>query len=746
MSALQATGARWGAKVPSRAKRGATVPRRVWPIQSAPVSVCLGIIARKGARATRPASVVSAGTLAPRRAVVYSSAKAAATSCMIAPPLCAPAAAGRYNDELGGVSRAACQRCPPAEDSVSGSDACTFCSVGHYRRGGDSPADSCTLCDAIPGVRCGSNATIASLNMTVGHWRHSTATVVTYRCKWDGSWTPCSGGAYVGAEGDGYCAPGYRGPRCELCDGPAYARYFDKLEARCHDCGDASARTVVLVCVMPILVVLAATARNPASRRLNSFNAYSKWLQWVQWAQAVWQEVGMRYKVKVLVGFYQCLAAVPSVYNVQPPIGLEEYTRWIQLLELPSEFERIFVLPTACLGDYQTRIWVGSTWPLVVILACAVCLVGSEFVQQRCSRGADRTLAPSIRTALATGLQRVLPLTLGLTFLVLPSTSTRIFRAFLCETFQYDEETSRQYLYADLTLSCDSDDFEATRTVAFAMLALWPVGIPLLYVVLLWASRNALRTGAPTSLSRATAFLSDDYDYSFSVALAFWEPLEMCRKLTLTGWVLLIRGDAEQARVIAALFVSVTFFGLNLRFKPLRRCAHQPRIQSGAVPSVYASHLLTRRQDDSSLTTVSHLALILIYTSVLAIKTCNLSPDACSSYGFGDSAEGACTKNSVQPRVGPHFDLWHRSHRLVPLLHILRIRHARLPAGLRSSCHRLPHSHAEEAAPIALHGRGRLCRATTSNQDRFCTSAGSWAVTMLPPLPIARMAARAGRV
>ena len=49
----------------------------------------------------------------------------------------------------------------------------------------------------------------------------------------------------------------------------------------------------------------------------------------------------------------------------------------------------------------------------------------------------------------------MLPLSLGLTFLVVPSTSTRIFRAFVCETFQYDEDTPRRYLYADLALSCD---------------------------------------------------------------------------------------------------------------------------------------------------------------------------------------------------------------------------------------------------------------------------------------------------
>ena len=35
----------------------------------------------------------------------------------------------------------------------------------------------------------------------------------------------------------------------------------------------------------------------------------------------------------------------------------------------------------------------------------------------------------------------------------------------------------------------------------------------------------------------------------------------------------MINEDAEQARVVVALFVSISFFGLNLRFKPQRRYA-----------------------------------------------------------------------------------------------------------------------------------------------------------------------------
>eukprot|EP00966_Prymnesium_polylepis_P086447 2001199-Prymnesium_polylepis.1 len=480
--------------------------------------------------------------------------------------------AGTHQPDEG---EAVCLQCLAGLASAPGSAQCAVCAAGFFRPHANSPAVECTRCDdaATKGVECEFNATIRTLVLKARHWRHSTATLRTYPCRSnDGGWTPCRGGVGVGNDGDGYCATGYQGPRCELCDGSAYSRYFDKLDAHCHDCGDMSTRTSVILCVV-LLLIFTTTVGNSARRHLKSSDACSAVVRLFSYLWAIWREAGMRYKVKVLVGFYQCLAAVPSVYNVQPPLAPVHLTRWIHLIELPSEFERIFFMPTACLGNYSTRIWVGSTWPLVLILACAVCTVGAECVQ-RCTQRDNQSLAASVRAALPTGLQRVLPLTLSLTFLVLPSTSTRLFRAFLCEIFEYDEVSSRSYLYADLTISCDSDEYESTQTVAVAMLALWPVGVPLLYAVLLFASRQALRTGVPTSLSHATAFLADDYSYNYWLPLAWWETLEMCRKLVVTGWVLvLIPGDSEQARVLVALFVSIGFFGLNLRFIPQRRCA-----------------------------------------------------------------------------------------------------------------------------------------------------------------------------
>jgi hypothetical protein len=174
----------------------------------------------------------------------------------------------------------------------------------------------------------------------------------------------------------------------------------------------------------------------------------------------------------------------------------------------------------------RSRLLMISFWPLFLLLLAAACSVGWELARD--------TLQHSPRGTGATGragLQHVLPLTLVVTFVLVPATATRIFKTFLCEALEVSSIVTRRYLHDDLYLDCDSHEYDMTRTSALVMLAIWPVGTPLLYTVLLWASRDALRSRTPTPLSRATAFLWSDY----KLRASWWEPLEMCRKLALTG-------------------------------------------------------------------------------------------------------------------------------------------------------------------------------------------------------------------
>ena len=608
-------------------------------------------------------------------------------------------------------------KCDVGQNSSAASAECLYCAEGYYRQHTNSPAADCRPCSAVRGVSCGIDTTLATLQLAYAHWRHANATTQTWHCKVEGSWSPCQGGAFSGAEGDGYCAEGYRGPRCELCEGLAYSRYFDQLDARCRDCGDLTVRTAPALAVAIILIATYFFINTEAHRSTGS-TVSAKLFRAVLGAQAIWRGAGMRYKAKVLVGLYQCLSAVPSAFNVLPPQGLEEYSRWMDLIEVPSELENIFV-PAACLGNYRTRIFLGSLWPVGLVGLVSIASVAWELLQHH--RQADGHTARSVRTVCAIGLQRVLPLTLGLTFLVVPSTSMRIFRSFHCETFEYDQETSRRYLYADLTLSCDSDEYEATQSTAFAMLALWPVGIPVLYAALLWASRDALRTGVPTSLSRATAFLSGDYD----AANFWWEPLEMCRKLTLTGWVLLIRGEAEQARVITALFVSIGFFGLNLRFRPLKESAPRILKQSGVISNGAACGV-------SVLTVCVSLPPFHHLQSRQRIADDIVAP---GPHPRVHVRPGDQDLRAV-PRCLPQLWVWRFCKRLLPVFHLLRLLHAPFSANHRSLRHCLPDPHAEQAAPASPSWRA-LCRVAIVDKRGLPAPSRARIVTILPPVPLA---------
>ena len=173
---------------------------------------------------------------------------------------------------------------------------------------------------------------------------------------------------------------------------------------------------------------------------------------------------------------------------------------------------------------------IGSFWPIALVALAAIGFVCRELARDCAS---DSPTPRGNRAAVLAGLHNTLPLTLVLTFVLVPSTATRIFKTFLCEVFEYDHEegVSHRFLHDDLALSCDTDEYSTTRHTALAMIAVWPIGVPLLYARVLLASRQALLSGVPTAMSRATAFLSGDY----KAAMFWWEPLEMCRKLALTG-------------------------------------------------------------------------------------------------------------------------------------------------------------------------------------------------------------------
>ena len=314
----------------------------------------------------------------------------------------------------------------------------------------------------------------------------------------------------------------------------------------------------ILTAIIAMLVTFAIMTQFEASASVRR-----SVLRHLEVALRIWGKARMRYKVKIVIGLYQCVAAIPSVFNVEVPPG---YSQWVSFLEADVGLE--IVIPPACIGPYRRQILIRSCWPIIFLAIAACCCMGRELVVE-CFKD-PRFVAPrGTRIAVLTGLQRTLPLSLVTTFVLVPSAATRIFKAFRCDRIEFDDTVTRRYLHNDLALSCESEEYNTTRSLAVAMLVVWPVGVPVMYALLLWLSRKELLSGVRTPLSRATAFLSEDY----RMRSFWWEPLEMCRKITLTGWVLLIDEGAEQARVLVALLSSITFLAIHLSIKPFLRYA-----------------------------------------------------------------------------------------------------------------------------------------------------------------------------
>jgi len=265
---------------------------------------------------------------------------------------------------------------------------------------------------------------------------------------------------------------------------------------------------------------------------------------------------------------------------------------------------------------------VGVCWPAVVLLAVAIAFVSYELAQDVFENDPTLVAPRGSRAAVRAGLEHSLPTVLILSFVTVPSTATLVFNCFLCDRIDYNDaanattSTFRRYLHSDLAISCDDARYDGLRDTAVLFVFIIPVGIPLLYISLLWACRDALKTGNETPLSRAIAFLSADYKVERSQVALLWEPFEMCRKLTLVGFVLLIGEESDQARVLVALFVCTTFLALQMGVKPFKRDV------------------------DSTLMITIQLALILTYVCILVIKACHTSVDVCKAFGFGDNADG----------------------------------------------------------------------------------------------------------
>jgi len=507
---------------------------------------------------------------------------------------CVSCASGEHQPHTG---EAYCLSCTIGQYSVSGSAYCDICAETYYRPHANSSAHACESCSSLDGLLCPLNSTVETLQVQPGWWRLSPHSTRAYKCASQGNTSVCVGGS----RGGSLCAPDHKGPLCKVCSLDDH--YFDDDDAKCVRCEPVNGAAVAAVVVAIVFGLLGVGGLTFLHQQHGpKYDRYGAPLRrWVHAVKARAQSVGIVGKLKSFLAFAQVAASIQNTYSVVLPDFWYQYTSWIRVfgaLEWTN-----WLMPSACVvgaGIVETLL-LRAFAPLALVIAMP--LVGAAVSVAHnagtphaplipgLSRQAGGSVLPpaafvrpssavrstlgnaahrrSLKHVVLDGFLSWLPASFILAFCFTPSVSAAVFRAWHCISFSYDDLEEHSFLEQDLSVRCDgSDRHKQVLAVAWGLVAIWPIGMVLLYVVVLLPCRFMLLDGKSVSpLLRATAFLHRDYRPSFF----WWEVASLHQRNVLCGWLLLIDVNLPFIRLIAALVFSVAFLVALLSCRPHRR-------------------------------------------------------------------------------------------------------------------------------------------------------------------------------
>ena len=184
------------------------------------------------------------------------------------------------------------------------------------------------------------------------------------------------------------------------------------------------------------------------------------------------------------------------------------------------------------------------------------------------------------KQAAAQKSHRVLEHWLTALFLILPVISRRICSSFRCTGYDWSDDKAAygfSYLKTDSSLDCTTDRYWAMFAYATAMVAVYPIGAPLVLLLLLWRYRYNLNPpfGNLSEVEVIAARKEDPVlaeepltDFSMLYRPAFWwfEVYNMVRRLLLTCAVLLCRDLGETT--VFVVFVAIITLVIEQESKP----------------------------------------------------------------------------------------------------------------------------------------------------------------------------------
>ena len=316
--------------------------------------------------------------------------------------------------------------------------------------------------------------------------------------------------------GDDACGTGYTGALCAVCS----HGYF-KSDGACLACSEKQQFTTPLIVFLCISVALAGliswrmwsticgasessmTAKVMAMANPSKSDVFFLWLR-----SKIGETIS---RIKVIIATMQVVTSISSVISVTLPASFTSFANSLNIFNLSLTS----IFPLGCDTKFNfmdTLLWTTLSPILVAGLLFVAFLVEYTYHRRQIQANKYRKKGEKAAKFNATK-EKYLNYWFYLTYMILPSVTTTIFRTFICTNIDPNHEDnsgSDYYLVADMSISCESEYYWNWLAYACVMIVVYPIGVSCLYFYLLYQNRQEISSrGAPSSSPMGTGTIGD---------------------------------------------------------------------------------------------------------------------------------------------------------------------------------------------------------------------------------------------
>ena len=405
-------------------------------------------------------------------------------------------------------------------------------------------------CESCPtGVDCNQTGnTLYDLPLLPNYWREPQHEIATNVTEWAHEVRPCPilESCMGGRDPLVQCAVGQTGPLCAVCDDGYYGGN-PKKGLLCTKCEGDPTLTIgagagFFSLILLIALYLLATGKwrsvlafmmtlnitfkvQRGAKKVKLAVKQDKrkkagcCARFVNWAVgSVMYVVGMikrqQVKMKIIVSLLQVMNGVGATVEIRYPSSIKNAVDVSNYLELDAPS----FMPLQCIFP-----WINFCHKLIIQTAYPWVFVAFfRFASTRLKKGADDDEKKLVAEQTARlkpkqidagekdpwetvdGFRRVADLfddlSFFLLFLLYPGASAQVTSFFVCDEFDGLGESGARYLKADLSVDCDGALWYAVLPYVLVMVAMYPIGTPMIFYSILFQNRDLLHEMQRTEL------------------------------------------------------------------------------------------------------------------------------------------------------------------------------------------------------------------------------------------------------